>query len=407
MLYAIFKINDTTMYLDEKYSLIRVALPEMLNEGHDINNTEIIREFTSWSWNTVPSEISNIDCNLVYQNLLILLGFKFLEDWMKLGNQKNILEKLEEELTEKYDEDISKKLLNCIFKIAIIVCTSRNETEKARLLEEQKECEAKFEKLQDKTKLVEELTKLKKEKAAEIKKLDKILSDNSLLLQEFDERNAKLSEYKKIFSIDNLVGTLKKERRKALSDIDECNKLLDAKTYVETKNKLENSLELLRNIKIPKYKERYKIELQKLFIKCLEDEIYKINAMEDKRPAISLLYIVRYYKFIAFDDERFIKDVDELKEDVERIEGKLLFNLYEIGVLSQITKDIETDVGIIKPFLDTRIMNFANVVIRVRDEGNGIDVEVYDGDILEIEYTIPNLNRVKVKCKKNIKLFAK
>ena len=220
MLYAIFKINDTTMYLDEKYSLIRVALPEMLNEGHDINNTEIIREFTSWSWNTVPSEISNIDCNLVYQNLLILLGFKFLEDWMKLGNQKNILEKLEEELTEKYDEDISKKLLNCIFKIAIIVCTSRNETEKARLLEEQKECEAKFEKLQDKTKLVEELTKLKKEKAAEIKKLDKILSDNSLLLQEFDERNAKLSEYKKIFSIDNLVGTLKKERRKALSDID-------------------------------------------------------------------------------------------------------------------------------------------------------------------------------------------
>jgi len=89
MLYAIFKINDTTMYLDEKYSLIRVALPEMLNEGHDINNTEIIREFTSWSWNTVPSEISNIDCNLVYQNLLILLGFKFLEDWMKLGNQKN------------------------------------------------------------------------------------------------------------------------------------------------------------------------------------------------------------------------------------------------------------------------------------------------------------------------------
>ena len=75
--------------------------------------------------------------------------------------------------------------------------------------------------------------------------------------------------------------------------------------------------------------------------------------------------------------------------------------------MSQITKDIETDVGIIKPILDTRIMNFANVVIRVRDEGNGIDVEVYDGDILEIEYTIPNLNRVKVKCKKKIKLFAK
>lgn len=407
MLYAIFKINDTAMYLDEKYNLIRVAFPEMLNEGHDINNTEIIREFTSWSWNTVPSEISNIDCNLVYQNLLILLGFKFLEEWMKLGNQKNILEKLEEELSSKYDEDMAKKLLDCIFKIAIVVCTSRNEKEKERLLEEQKEDEARLEKLQDKTKLVEELTKLKKDKAAEIKRLDKILSDNSLLLQEFDERNSKLSEYKKIFSIENLVGTLKKERRKALSDIDEYNRLLDAKTYVETKSKLENNLELLKNIKMPKHKEHYKIELQKLFIKCLEDEIYKINAMEDKKQAISLMYIVRYYKFIAFDDERFIKDIDQLKEDIERIEGKLLFNLYEIGALSQITKDIETDAGIVKPILDTRIMNFANVSIRVRDEGNGIDVEVYDGDILEIEYTIPNLNRVAVKNKKKIKLLTK
>ena len=75
MLFALFKMNDTKMFLDEKYELIRIALPEMLNEGRDINNIEIIRDFNAWSWNTLPSEISNIDCNLIYQNLQMLLRF--------------------------------------------------------------------------------------------------------------------------------------------------------------------------------------------------------------------------------------------------------------------------------------------------------------------------------------------
>lgn len=400
-------MNDKRIYLGEEYNLIRVAFPEILNEGHDINNTEIIRDFTSWSWNTVLSDISNIDCNLIYQNLLILLGYEFLEAWIKKGSTEDILKKLEEELAERYEEELAGNILEYIFKIAIIVTASRNKNEKQRLLEAKLEAENELKKLKDKTKLVEELTKLKKEKAAEIKKLDKILTDNSLLIKEFEERNSHLSEYKKIFSLENLAGTLKKERRKALSDIEECNKLLDAKTYVETKSKIEKNLELLKYIKSETRKENYKIELQKLFIKCLEDEIYKINAMEDKKQAISLLYIVRYYKFIAFDEERFIKDIEELKEDLERIEGKLLINLYEIRALNPITKDTETDVGIIKPILETRIMDFANVVFKVREENMEIKVEVYDGDILEIEYIIPNLNRVTIKGKKKIKLLAK
>ncbi len=73
MLFALFKMNDIKMYLNEKYNLIRISLPEMLNEGRDINNIEIIRDFNSWSWNTIPGEISNIDCNLVYQNLQMLV----------------------------------------------------------------------------------------------------------------------------------------------------------------------------------------------------------------------------------------------------------------------------------------------------------------------------------------------
>lgn len=54
MLYALFKLNDTKMQLNENDGILKNSLSEMLNEGQDINNVEIIRDFNSWSWNTIP-----------------------------------------------------------------------------------------------------------------------------------------------------------------------------------------------------------------------------------------------------------------------------------------------------------------------------------------------------------------
>jgi len=324
MLFALFKVNDTQMYLDEKYHLLRIALPEMLNEGRDINNIEIIRDFNSWSWNTLPTEISNIDCNLIYQNLQMLLGFEFLDNWMKEERQKNMLEKIQNELKEKYGEEIASKLIDNICRLSILVCIQRNKTEKERLLEEREWDKKELTRLKDKTALVEELTKTKKLKAREIKRIDKMLNDDELLLKEFEKRNKKLSEYKKIFSVENLAGTLRKERKKALNEIEEANKLLDAKFYVERIKELEQNLDLLKDLKLPKNKEKYKIEIQKLFINCLEQRIDKIISQEQKKQAIELFRMIRYYNFVMYDDEKFIKDVEELKEEISRIEGKIL-----------------------------------------------------------------------------------
>lgn len=407
MLFALFKMNDKRMYLDERYNLLRVALPEMINEGHDINNIEIIRDFTSWSWNTVFSDISNIDCNLIYQNMQILLGYKFLESWLRMDSKKDIIEELEKHLEEVYGEDKAKKLMDYIYRLSIIVCVQRNKNEKQRLNEEREWDERELERLKNKTKLVEELTKIKKEKASEIKRLDKIISSEELLNKEFEKRNAKLSEYRKIFSVENLLGTLKKERKKALNEIDEANKLLDAKNYVERRRELEQNLDLLKDAKTIRNKEKYKIELQKLFISCFEENIYKINSLEQKKEAVSLLHVIRYYKYIPFDKDRFIKDVEELEEDIDRIEGKLLYSLYEIKALNPITKDIETDIGIIKPIFETRIMDLTNVSVQVIEDSGKIEVNVYDGKVLELEYMIPNLNRVVFKSKKKVKLFTK
>ena len=54
MLYALYKMSNKKIQLDEKQGILKNSLSEMLNEGRDINNIEVIRDFNSWSWNTIP-----------------------------------------------------------------------------------------------------------------------------------------------------------------------------------------------------------------------------------------------------------------------------------------------------------------------------------------------------------------
>lgn len=407
MLFALFKLNDSRMYLDEKYNLIRIAFPELLNEGRDINNIEIIRDFNAWSWNTLSSEISNIDCNLIYQNLQILLGFEFLDNWMKLENQKELLSKLENKLKEEYNCEEVERLLNLIYRISIIICVQRNKNEKARLLDEKEWDEKELERLNDKENLVIELTKIKKKKAREIKKIDKMLNDEELLVKEFEKRNKKLSEYKKIFSVSILVGTLKKERKRALKEIEEANNLLDAKNYIKRKQELEKNVDLLKDVKTSRNKEKYKIEIQKIFINCLKEKIDKIETVEKKRELIQIFWVLRYYNFIVYNEEKFIKDVEQLAEAICELEEKTISKLYELKAINHITKDLETDIQIIKPILTSRIMNLETISIQLFKQNKNIKVNVYDGDILETEYDIEDTKDLKIKAKKKIKLFAK
>ena len=327
---------------------------------------------------------------------------------MKLENQKDMLEKLESQLTKFYDKSDVKQLLSLIYRLSILVCAKRNKNEKARLLDEKVWDEKALERLKDKEKLVKDLTEIKKQKTAEIKKIDKIITSDASLLKEFDKRNKKLSEYKKIFSPENLLGTLKKERKKALNEIEEANLLLDAKKYLERKQKLEHNIELLKDIENPENSiEKYKIDIQKLFIKCMNEQVDKILSNEQKRQAISLLHIIRYYNFVLFNSEKFIGEIEEIREELDELEGRVLLKLYDIKVLTPITKDIQTDIGIIKPIFDTRIIDLEGVTIQAKINDEKIAVEIYDGNSLELEFTIDNLNDVELKGKKKVKMFMK
>lgn len=409
LLYTLYKLDDKQIYLDEKYNLIRNSLSELLNAGENINNIEVLRDFNGWNWNMLNREIPEITTNIIYQNLIYMLGINFIKDWLHKEEVVDYLEVVETKLKEYYGEENIDIFLNYIYKISIIICTNKNKIEKNRLLDEKIDLETELDKLQNKTELLNRISNFKKEDLKKIRQIDNIINDKKLLEEEYIKRNEKRSEYKKIFNISHLVEILNRERKKMLQNIEENNKLLDPKYYVQTKEKLKKQLGFLQDIDIninqqEKIKYNYIIELQKIFIKCFNIKIEKASSKEE---IINLIYMLRYYNLLYITEDKKVKDVKELFNERKLLEEKLINKAYEYKIINLITKEKTTNMEIIRSLLNTKIISLEDIAIELKENASSLEYDIYDGDIYEKTLAIQVYNKKELitKFNKKIKIF--
>lgn len=403
MLYALNDLNYTKMYLNENYKLIRTSLPELINKGREINNTEIIRDFDAWSWNVQIDEIPNIEINLIYQNIQLLLGYKRLNELLNLKALKSDLELLEKSFKLLYGEENTLNFLSLFYKMSILLCINENEEERQRLFSEKKWIEKEYNRLSNKNKLLEDITNSKKVIMEKIKDIDIILNNKKLLVEEYNKRNDSLPEHSRIFSLSHFSEILTRERSKELEKIDEYNKIIEPKNYASIKLKFEKDLELLSNIKLDgKIKNstlKQMIKLQELFLDCFELQIQKAD---NKKEIIYLLYALRYYKFIPFSKTQLIKDVKELKYKLLELENMLIEKMYLYKVVNK-----NMDLNIIDKIFDTKIILLENIQFSLKNEKDGISLNLFDEETLAetIPIDINDIDMKKIKFNKKYKLF--
>ena len=122
LLYSISKIGKQETIVKNKYFLLEKTISNMINIGNNINTVEPLRDFNGWSWLIIKKEIENTSYNLIYQNLRILLGEKFLNSW--ITNTEPIIDYYDEfkcELAEKFGTRIKNKLISLLEKLSIIL----------------------------------------------------------------------------------------------------------------------------------------------------------------------------------------------------------------------------------------------------------------------------------------------
>ena len=274
MLEALVTLSQKDIVLEEQYSLYNLAMRDVLSIGNRMNCVEVIRDFNGWSWDITTNQMEGKNINIVYQSLLILLGNRFLQNWItnkedddedeeveipsneilrskynenfgmtkeEMQEDKTIdyIRKMQEILTEKYGEENSIEFLEQLIKTILVIDCNINEKQRKIVLNLQNQFTKDLEKMQDNKVYVEELSKKKKELAERIKNIDTLLSDDKMLKEEYENRNSKLANKDKIFSVSHLSIMLEKEKEKYFKEIKEYNLQMQPKEFVETKKELE------------------------------------------------------------------------------------------------------------------------------------------------------------------------
>ena len=185
LLYGITKMSlnpiSNNMPVEEQ------AIMTAVNIGKCISTSELIRDFNGWTWSISENEIESTECNIIYIFLSILLGYKYLDNCDVKRIQNNI----------------STQLFLEIKKVATQFFMAYDQKQNEEILRKIYENKKKLEHMKNESAFVVDITKNKKKKLTEIKKIDEILSNPQALRKQYLSYNSKLPDEEKVFSVSH------------------------------------------------------------------------------------------------------------------------------------------------------------------------------------------------------------
>lgn len=396
ILYAIEKVSNYKKIVNTKYGVVSDALSNFINTGKNVDRIEPFRDFNGWSWTTLKNEVENISANLVYQTIRILLGEDFLDGWCQdIDGIIDYVQIFKEELSKQYNEMIVNQIYEKLEQIAIINECEENSKYKKVIVDLLQDINNKITIYENTKENTQRITDEKKQASKEIKNIEKILSQESRIKQEYERINAQVDLQHKIFSIKVLKQKLINQKQQLLNKIEECNYLLNPSNYIKEKNKLIKQKECLEVINATQeQKEKVLIEFIKLFLECFWMQIHKEI---DAEIISQKIYIWRYFLILPFNTQKQIKDIEQLQETIEKI-GKYLIKLAEEKkVIVQVPYEI------MKHVFTTRIIVLEELYYKITTEFEKYYVQIFDENISEEKFEfIPN---EKIKINKKIKIF--
>ena len=231
-----------------------------------------------------------------------------------------------------------------------------------------------------------------------------MLNNGELLQKEYEQRNEKLPNKEKIFSLRHLVNKIEIERQEYIDKIKQCNILIDPKGYVARKEEIKNKQEFLDLLDLEEKEDKRQslANLCNLFLSCFQ---IKIAKAQTKQEITDYFYSLRYYYFLPFDrDGLRLKELEILKESFEHTIELLIEKAYKLNMLDVVTDDSIVNYKIIRNLFDSKMIDLNHTVIETKVEDGKLLAEYYDTNILESRCEIPSEKTVKLK--KKVKLFV-
>lgn len=404
--YALCYMQQKRITINKKYNILKEPLEKLLNNGYIAEKEEIIRDFDGWAWNISRNEIGNYIYNVVYQNIKILLGNKFIQENISNINGIDFIEKFERKMNNLYNQNIATKIEEQVYIISIIENIKNNENAKENLLENKKHIEEELKKISNKKQYLQEIADKKKIIAKQIRTIDKVINNKELLIEKFTEASKKVKNNKKEITFNEYTKKLQRKRRMLLNNLKVYSDLMKPMNYVKNKSDLQKKHDLLEKIDfkndLNQQAESILKDLQINFLKALQEKIGKI---ETKKKLIEYIYIIRYYKLLYINNEIQIKDIKEIKEQLEMAEKYLIIKACNLKIINILSNNMEQNYEVISKVLNCNIIDLDEMNLEFKKKDEKIIINIYDDNM--IDKTIENEGKLdlNVKFNKKVKLF--
>ena len=196
---------------------------------------------------------------------------------------------------------------------------------------------------------------------------------------------------------------LDKRKEKVVDEISRLTASMNPINYMNKKRELEKFIEI--NSKSIEDKDEIIIKLQEEFIKALKDNCYET---EDAQSLKDLIFKVRYYKYLYISEDKQIKDIPTLNENIDIVLEQIIQKLVASENIRKIAKDNIINENIIKNILNTKVIDLLNLKFEINIKENCLKVKTYEKEVFEKEFEIIgefSKKNFEVKQEKIYKLF--
>lgn len=397
LLFAISEITPKYFYISNDF-MFKKVMQIALADGYCLNNLEILTSFNGWSWDVNKNQNINYINNLIYQNLLIILGDDFLTQWrLSSSSKRDFLEEL-----KMYVKSITGTN-SFFYKLCSVIYKNADDLERKNIEKLLKQKAIELKKMQDKEKFLNDCQKAKQKLTKLVEKIDFALNDENILIKEFKKRNSKLDDDKKIATIKIFENMMKRERETYINEISQISYLLKPSNFIKRKNELEQYEKILKNNSSI---DEEIVELEKEFLIFLNKKVNKVNTRDE---IIDIIYELRYLKNIPIKNGKLISEIEILNNAIDRILKKVVTLACKIGIIKIISMDIALNYEIIKYALDTKIIELEGIKLFFEKQEGALIIKIFDKEVFEKQGKKKvDLKKdiLEVKFKKYIKLFS-
>ena len=412
------------------------AFDKILKIGGIYSNIEILRDFSGWNWNRNKIKNFNIYYDIIYKNLLLILG---IDKMIELKKTRQCIHFMKKYLLKKYKNDNVEKLMEILKEIVFVMSS---EEEKRLEIEANKKIIDMYMAMKDIKKFMQKVNEEKKKNNKLIAEYDKILNSHNVLEREYNEYLKAIEKSKNednsngSLNIDSIIdildieedniGKVYKEeiknielfsiqifekRKKLYNKNLELSKIGNPENYVEHKRILEEKIKYILDYekvkgdakKEEELLENLMIEYQKIVYDMLEDRIEAIYTNEE---VIDEIYRQRYIRYQNVLKDKYIYQISDLYQKMDKILHLIVAKAMKFDVLERVSEEENTNYAAVSPALKTEVLSLEEVKVAIYT-GKITLLCIYDGNVLikEIELFDVDPKLISIPTKKKIKLF--